>query len=64
MDMFPRKLSCLPLKNSELQELLYERIGGQNYEDIASIVEEQESTRGEMPGPVPDICSDIIVDDL
>jgi len=40
------------------------RMGGCDYEDIIGIVEEQKSAKGEVPGPVPVICSDIIVDEV
>jgi indole-3-glycerol phosphate synthase len=41
-----------------------ERIGKCTYDDIVAIVEEQESARGDMPEPVPVICSDLIVDEV
>ena len=40
------------------------RMGGCDYGDITSIAKEQESAKGEMPEPVPVICSDIIVDEV
>lgn len=41
-----------------------ERIGGCSYDDIALIVKEQEGAKGDMPGPVPVISSDLIVDEV
>jgi indole-3-glycerol phosphate synthase len=41
-----------------------ERMGGCTYDDLVDIVEEQEEARGEVPGPLPVICSDLIVDEI
>jgi Indole-3-glycerol phosphate synthase len=41
-----------------------QRMGGCDYEDMAQIVKEQEGARGDMPGPVPVISSDLIVDEV
>jgi len=41
-----------------------ERTGGCTYDDVRSIADEQESARGDMPGPCPVICSDLIVDEV
>ncbi len=40
------------------------RMGGCDYDDVVSIVKEQEAAQGEMPGPCPVISSDLIVDEL
>ena len=41
-----------------------ERIGECSYDDIVAIVKEQESAKGDMPGPVPVTCNDLIVDEV
>uniref|UniRef100_A0A7S4QWQ1 indole-3-glycerol-phosphate synthase n=1 Tax=Ditylum brightwellii TaxID=49249 RepID=A0A7S4QWQ1_9STRA len=41
-----------------------ERMGGCTYEDVAMFVEEQKKAQGDMPGPLPVISSDLIVDEL
>eukprot|EP00986_Skeletonema_menzelii_P011326 scaffold5812_cov139-Skeletonema_menzelii.AAC.5 len=41
-----------------------ERTGGCTYDDIAVVVEEQEEARGDVPGPLPVISSDLIVDEI
>ena len=41
-----------------------DRIGGCTYDDVAEFVKEQQGAKGEMPGPLPVISSDIIVDEL
>lgn len=41
-----------------------ERIGKCTYDDIVAITTEQESAKGDIPGPVPVICSDLIVDEV
>ena len=41
-----------------------ERIGECSYDDIVEIVKEQKSAKGDMPGPVPTICNDLIVDEV
>jgi indole-3-glycerol phosphate synthase len=41
-----------------------ERMGGCSYDDIEAIVKEQEGAKGNMPGPVAVICSDLIVDEV
>eukprot|EP00558_Chaetoceros_sp_UNC1202_P010870 CAMPEP_0197243116 /NCGR_PEP_ID=MMETSP1429-20130617/8663_1 /TAXON_ID=49237 /ORGANISM="Chaetoceros sp., Strain UNC1202" /LENGTH=333 /DNA_ID=CAMNT_0042703269 /DNA_START=56 /DNA_END=1057 /DNA_ORIENTATION=+ len=40
------------------------RMGGCSYEDLAKIVDEQQSAKGSMPEPVPVISSDLIVDEV
>ena len=41
-----------------------ERMGGCDYEDIDAFVEEQRRARNEVPGPVPIINSDVVVDEV
>ena len=41
-----------------------ERTGGCTYDDVKAIVGEQEEARGEIPGPLPVISSDLIVDEI
>lgn len=41
-----------------------ENMGGCNYKDIAEFVEEQRKAKNEVPGPVPVINNDLIVDEL
>lgn len=41
-----------------------ERTGGCGYDDVAKVIEEQEEARGEVPGPLPVISSDLIVDEI
>ena len=41
-----------------------DRTGGCTYDDIKMIVEEQEEARGDVPGPLPVISSDLIVDEI
>jgi len=41
-----------------------ERMGGCNYKDLAEFVEEQRRSKSEVPGPVPVINSDVIVDEV
>ena len=41
-----------------------ERMGGCDYEDMAVFVEEQRRAKNEVPGPVPVINSDVIVDEV
>ena len=41
-----------------------ERTGGCTYDDIVTVVEEQEEARGDVPGPLPVISSDLIVDEI
>jgi indole-3-glycerol phosphate synthase len=41
-----------------------ERVGKCSYDDIVTIVNEQKSAQGDMPGPVPVICNDLIVDEV
>ncbi|GMI32810.1 hypothetical protein TrCOL_g9899 [Triparma columacea] len=38
------------------------RMGGCDYEDLMTVAKEQEESRGDVPGPLPVICSDLIVD--
>ena len=41
-----------------------DRVGGCTYADVEEFVQEQQGARGDMPGPLPVISSDIIVDEL
>jgi len=41
-----------------------ERMGGCDYSDLTSFVEEQRRAKNEVPGPVPIINSDVIVDEV
>ena len=41
-----------------------DRTGGCTYDDIKMVVEEQEEARGDVPGPLPVISSDVIVDEI
>ena len=41
-----------------------DRTGGCTYDDIKQVIEEQEEARGEVPGPLPVISSDLIVDEI
>mmetsp|Transcript_7547 Transcript_7547/g.17383 ORF Transcript_7547/g.17383 Transcript_7547/m.17383 type:complete len:373 (+) Transcript_7547:60-1178(+) len=41
-----------------------ERMGGCTYDDVKAMVEEQEEARGDVPGPLPVISSDLIVDEI
>jgi indole-3-glycerol phosphate synthase len=41
-----------------------ERTGGCTYDDLVDVVEEQQEAMGEVPGPLPVICSDLIVDEI
>lgn len=41
-----------------------ERMGGCNYDDIKKFVEEQRRAQNEVPGPVPIINNDLIIDEL
>jgi len=41
-----------------------ERMGGCTYDDLDTVVKEQQTARGDMPGPIPVINSDLIVDEL
>ena len=38
--------------------------GSTNYDDLASIVKEQATSKGDMPGPICVVSSDLIVDEL
>jgi indole-3-glycerol phosphate synthase len=40
------------------------RLGGCTYEDLTSIREEQEAAKGDVPGPLYVISSDLVVDEL
>ena len=40
------------------------RIGGCDYGDLAAVAEEQENARGNIPGPLPLVCGDMIVDEV
>jgi indole-3-glycerol phosphate synthase len=41
-----------------------ERAGGCTYEDVVAIVEEQSEALGDVPGPLPVISSELIVDEI
>ena len=41
-----------------------DRTGGCSYEDLKIVAKEQESNRGNVPGPLPIISSDLIIDEL
>lgn len=41
-----------------------ERMGGCTYEDVSEFAKEQASAKGDMPGPVSIISSDLIVDEV
>jgi indole-3-glycerol phosphate synthase len=41
-----------------------ERMGGCTYDDIATFVEEQRRAKNKVPGPVPVINNDLIIDEL
>lgn len=41
-----------------------ERMGGCSYQDLATFIEEQRRAKNEVPGPVPVINSDVIVDEV
>lgn len=41
-----------------------DRTGGCSYDDVAAMVEEQLEAQGEVPGPLPVISSDLIVDEI
>lgn len=41
-----------------------ERMGGCTYDDLAAFVEEQRRAKNEVPGPVPVINNDLVVDEL
>lgn len=41
-----------------------ERMGGCSYDDLAEFIREQQTSRGEMPGPVAVVNNDLIVDEV
>lgn len=41
-----------------------ERMGGCNYDDVRAFADEQAAAKGDMPGPCPVICNDLIVDEV
>lgn len=41
-----------------------ERMGGCDYEDLATFIEEQRRAKNDVPGPVPIINSDVIIDEV
>ena len=41
-----------------------ERMGGCTYEDLAAVVEEQRRAQNDVPGPIPVINNDLIIDEL
>lgn len=49
---------------SAVAVLADERVGGCSYDDVVAVVEEQEEARGEVPGPLPVISSELIVDEI
>ena len=49
---------------SAVAVLADDRTGGCTYDDIKAVIEEQEEARGEVPGPLPVISSDLIVDEI
>ena len=49
---------------SAVAVLADERTGGCTYDDVKAMVEEQEEARGDVPGPLPVISSDLIVDEI
>ena len=49
---------------SAIAVMACERMGGCTYDDIKSFVEEQRRAHSEVPGPVPVINNDLIVDEL
>ncbi|KAL7444901.1 hypothetical protein ACHAXH_008762, partial [Discostella pseudostelligera] len=49
---------------SAIAVLADERTGGCSYEDITTTVQEQNEAQGEVPGPLPVISSDLIVDEI
>lgn len=49
---------------SAIAVLADERTGGCSYEDLSTVVSEQNEARGEVPGPLPVISSDLIVDEI
>jgi len=49
---------------SAIAVLADERTGGCSYADITTIVQEQNEAQGEVPGPLPVISSDLIVDEI
>ncbi|KAL7528718.1 hypothetical protein ACHAWF_002676 [Thalassiosira exigua] len=49
---------------SAVAVLADDRTGGCTYDDVMAVVGEQEEARGEVPGPLPVISSDLIVDEI
>lgn len=49
---------------SAVAVLADDRTGGCSYDDVVSIVEEQQEAMGEVPGPLHVISSDLIVDEI
>lgn len=41
-----------------------DRMGGCDYDDVASVRDEQETARGDVPGPLPLVSSDLIVHEV
>ena len=41
-----------------------ERMGGCTYDDLATMIEEQRRSQNEVPGPIPVINNDLIIDEL
>jgi len=41
-----------------------ERMGGCSYDDVVAILEEQRGATGDVPGPLPVISSDLVVDEI
>ena len=40
-----------------------ERVGGCSYDDVVTILEEQQEAAGDVPGPLPVISSELVVDE-
>ena len=49
---------------SAIAVLADERMGGCTYADLSTVVAEQDEARGEVPGPLPVISSDLVVDEI
>lgn len=49
---------------SAVAVLADDRTGGCSYDDVVAVVKEQAEAKGEVPGPLPVISSDLIVDEI
>mmetsp|Transcript_11008 Transcript_11008/g.21928 ORF Transcript_11008/g.21928 Transcript_11008/m.21928 type:complete len:383 (+) Transcript_11008:203-1351(+) len=49
---------------SAVAVLADERMGGCDYSDVQAFADEQRTARGNVPGPLPVVCSDLIVSDV